>query len=152
MIQLKPVISVRELPPNRALSRSHLPSIRSLVSAQAHLEESNVLQYLQQGVFGCFYPDPRLAHDAIAPGTLVARQLPSEVLGSSGVSAAIEPSGVLTDGAWLWPSVLSYYVAKYHLVLSPEFIEHARAKNWTIKEPEVRLEDLSFDLFFQGAP
>jgi hypothetical protein len=149
MIRLKTVIAVRELPPNCSSSRTRLPTIRSLVCEQAHDEESTILRYLQQGVFGCFYPDPGLAQDVISPGTRVEKRLPLKALGvgSGGTSASIDPSAVLTDGVWLWPSVLAYYVAKYHLVLDPDFIQHAKANNWTVNESEVRLEDLSFDAF-----
>jgi len=126
------------------------------VSAQPHREEAKFLRYLQQGVAGCFYPDPGLARDVLEPGTKVDRQLAQEALGvtsstaSATCSTAIAPSLVLTDGVWLWPSVLAYYVAKYHVRLDPEFIDHARASNWTIRQVEIRLDDLSFDAFSIG--
>src|SRR5690349_14944360 len=56
MVPLRPVISVREIPPCCALLRPGLPSIRSLVSDQPCAGEPRILQYLQQGVFGCFFP------------------------------------------------------------------------------------------------
>jgi hypothetical protein len=153
MIVLRPVISVREIPPNTARLRSHLSSISSLVSEQPHREESKILQYLQQGVFGCFYPDPKLAYDVFDPARRVDRELPLEALGLAASSApgadsaSIDPSSVLTDGTWLWPSVLVYYLTRYHLRLDPEFIDHARARNWTIRQCDVKLDDLCWDVF-----
>ena len=130
---------------SQAIQRS--PGIA--VSEQPHPEESNILRYLQQGVFGCFYPDPGLARDVIDLGTMVEKCLPSDALGfsPSELSSRIEPGSVFTDGIWLWPGVLSYYIAKYHLAIDPEFVEHARSRNWTIRESEVRLETLCFDAF-----
>src|SRR5438874_2384074 len=100
MIVLRPVILVREIPPNTAKLRSQLPSIRSLISEQPHCDEAKILQYLQQGVFGCYYPDPGLARDVLVPGKKVDSYLPAEALAHPGCSTAIEPSGVLTDGVW----------------------------------------------------
>jgi hypothetical protein len=153
MIILRPVISVREIPPNCASSRSQFPSLRSLVSEQPRGDEAKILQYLQQGVFGCFYPDAGLGRDVLEPGKKVDRQLSNDALGLPSASAfgpcssVIEPSSVLTDGVWLWPGVLAYYVARYHVQVDPQFIDHARANNWTIQQAEVRLENLSFDAF-----
>jgi len=153
MIVLRPVISVREIPPNTARLRSQLPSIRSLVSEKPHYEEAKILQYLQQGVFGCFYPDPKLAHDVLEPGKRVDRQLQHEALGLApsatpgAASTSIDPSSVLTDGTWLWPGVLVYYLARYHVRLDPEFVDHARVRSWTIKQSEVKLDDLCWDAF-----
>jgi hypothetical protein len=153
MFVLRPVISVREIPPNTARIRSHLPSIRTLVSQQPHDEETRLLQYLQQGVFGCFYPDPKLAHDVLEPARRVNRQLPGEALGLTtssapgGDSISIDPNSVLTDGTWLWPGVLVYYLARYHLRLDPAFVDHARARNWSIRPSEVNLDDLCWDAF-----
>ena len=149
LIPLRAVVDVRELPPNRARASAHLPSIRSLVSEHPHPEEAAVLRYLQQGVFGCFYPDPGLARDVVEPGMPVDSRLPGDALGvsDSDPSTRVEVGGVLTDGVWLWPGVLGYYVVKYHVMVDPAFVEHARAMGWTIRESDVRLETLSFDAF-----
>jgi len=32
---------------------------------------------------------------------------------------------VLTDGEWIWPSDLVYYLQTYHVELSPDFVKHA---------------------------
>lgn len=40
----------------------------------------------------------------------------------------------LTDGTWIWPSDLVYYVKNYHVVLPEEFIEHMASRNWVVPE------------------
>ncbi len=153
MIVLRPVISVREIPPNTAKLRSRLPSICSLVSEHPHHDEARILRYLQQGVFGCFYPDPKLAHDVLEPAKRVDRQPQEEERSVAPFSTpgfdstSMDPSSVLTDGTWLWPGVLVYYLARYHLRLEPEFVDHARARNWTIRQSEVELDHLCWDAF-----
>lgn len=52
----------------------------------------------------------------------------------------IGTAGILTDGIWTWPEVLSYYVQKYHIVLPAEFIEHAQAQGWAV--PRLQLAEL----------
>ncbi len=137
LIRLRPVLAVREIPSSCASSRSMFPSLRSFVSDQPHEDEARILQYLQQGVFGCFYPDSGLDRDVLMPGNKVDRQL---------------TCSLLTDGVWLWPGVLAYYVARYHVRLDPEFVNHSRANTWTIQQSEVRLENLSFDAFDTPEP
>ena len=38
----------------------------------------------------------------------------------------------LTDGYWLWPGDLVYYVEKYNLKLDDDFIDYMRAHSWRI--------------------
>jgi hypothetical protein len=42
----------------------------------------------------------------------------------------IAPLKILTDGEWLWPGDLAYYVREYHVALPAEFIEHMRKNGW----------------------
>ncbi len=156
MVQLRPVIAVRELPPCCTLLRAELPSIRSLISDKPREEEANILEYLQQGVVGCFFPDMGLARDVLAPGKRIPRQLPVAAVVPNcsspllSPSTSIDPSIVLTDGVWLWPSVLAYYVAEYHVLVNPEFHDHAKANHWIIQTAGIQLEDLSFEAFSMG--
>ncbi len=39
---------------------------------------------------------------------------------------------MLTDGEWLWPGDLAYYVKNYHLQLDREFIKTMKNNNWHI--------------------
>lgn len=43
----------------------------------------------------------------------------------------IGPLSLYTDGTWLWPSDLAYYVQHYHVALPDKFITHMRAQHWT---------------------
>jgi len=39
-----------------------------------------------------------------------------------------------TDGIWVWPGDLAYYVKKYHLALDKEFVETMKDNNWHIND------------------
>lgn len=48
---------------------------------------------------------------------------------------------VLTDGTWVWPEVIAYYVENYNLQLPNEFIAHLELNNWTLPdENQIDLE------------
>jgi len=42
-----------------------------------------------------------------------------------------------TDGIWIWPSDLSYYVKEYHIALDKYFILHMNNSSWTINEDAI---------------
>lgn len=42
---------------------------------------------------------------------------------------------MITDGIWIWPGEISYYVKKYNLKLNEEFIQAMRENNRHIKKP-----------------
>ena len=37
---------------------------------------------------------------------------------------------IQTDGVWVWPSTLPYYLVKYHTELPDEFLWHLSASGW----------------------
>ncbi|MEU8887833.1 hypothetical protein [Streptomyces sp. NPDC048442] len=43
---------------------------------------------------------------------------------------------IQTDGVWVWPSSLTYYVRKYHVDLPAEFLSRMESKGWTVGELE----------------
>ena len=47
-----------------------------------------------------------------------------------------------TDGEWLWPGDLSYYVRKYALKLPEEFVETMQKNEWKVSF-ELNEEDCS---------
>ncbi len=145
MIDLRPVISVREIPPNAAQVRAALPTMRSLISDFPHADEAQLLHYLQQGVFGSWYPDPGLEHDVLHRGAKID-------LSSFGDRPGLHPHCLLTDGQWLWSAALLYYVAQYHLRLDAEFVEHARANQWVILADRIVVRDLCWDAFENVIP
>ena len=47
--------------------------------------------------------------------------------------AILTKSGLnLTDGVWIWPWELFYYVESFNVSLPDEFVAHARANNWLV--------------------
>lgn len=48
---------------------------------------------------------------------------------------------ILTDGTWIWPSALVYYLKTYHVVLPEEFLMHMESNNWLVPE----LDDSELD-------
>ena len=87
------------------------PSLRQAVHAEADIDEARVVEYLRSG-----------------STITVAGRLTSDVL--SGSPDAVLPLGVLTDGVWIWPADLEYYVEQYHARLPSEFLEHAKRLEW----------------------
>ena len=140
MIHLRPVISVREIPPNASKMRASLPSIRDLISASPNEEEERILGYLRQGLFGSWYPDPGLEYDVLQTRAKIDFALISG-------SPSLHPHSLLTDGEWLWPSVLLHYVSKYHLALEPAFVKHARSNQWRIQRDTIKMNDLCWSAF-----
>lgn len=47
---------------------------------------------------------------------------------------------VLTDGTWVWPNSLAYYLRNYHLKLPQVLVRHMASNNWSV--PEVSEADL----------
>jgi hypothetical protein len=54
-----------------------------------------------------------------------------------------------TDGVWVWPSDLSYYVEKYNLFLPPEFLQHVRSKDFCPPdESELNFNEIEFPPYY----
>ncbi|WP_157982388.1 hypothetical protein [Nocardiopsis sp. FIRDI 009] len=63
---------------------------------------------------------------------------------------AICSLSVLTDGVWLWPSDLSYYVREYNVRLPDRFVRHAESTGWAPMIPsEEELDEIEED--FMGS-
>jgi len=43
---------------------------------------------------------------------------------------------ILTDGDWIWPKYLSYYVEKYKVKIDNDFLQHIRIKNYQMPSTE----------------
>ncbi|MFF3453713.1 hypothetical protein ACFYXH_05155 [Streptomyces sp. NPDC002730] len=43
---------------------------------------------------------------------------------------------IRTDGVWVWPSSLAYYVRKYHVKLPTEFLNRMASNDWMVGELE----------------
>jgi hypothetical protein len=144
MTELKPVILVRELPPARSRLRQHLPSIRDLIMPAPFAQESAVLSYLVQGVVCGIYNDGGLLFDVLQPQQRVA-VLSQDNPGLSKLT--IQPSLVLTNGTWVWPGVLPYYVAVYHLRLPALFLQFAEENHWKIDASAIDPGDVNWDAY-----
>lgn len=51
-------------------------------------------------------------------------------------------SSLYTDGEWIWPGDLAYYVKEYKLKLPDEFIESMNRNSWKVK---LSIDDLELD-------
>ena len=40
----------------------------------------------------------------------------------------------MTDGKWIWPGDLAYYVYNYDLQLDNDFVEYMISRNWTVPD------------------
>lgn len=53
---------------------------------------------------------------------------------------------VMTDGKWVWPGDLDYYVKNYKLGLNPEFVSDMRNSDWNVKIKESELDFNSIEI------
>lgn len=100
----------------RELSRSSIqgqewPSLRDHISAEAQDHEDEVARYLET------------APSYSGVGTIVG-----DVLDPS-AQVVLFP-GKKTDGVYVWPAELFYYVRKYHLKIPSGFITRMMELNW----------------------
>lgn len=80
-------------------------------------------------------PDQELILGYLAGGTMLATTgaAVNDVLDQR--KKAVATLKIVTDGTWLWPGDLPYYIAQYHVRLPPDFVERMRANSW--QAPEV---------------
>ena len=59
-------------------------------------------------------------------------------------NGVIGTSDAVTDGSWLWPGDLVYYVENYNLELPQEFVDSMEENDWAIpiKKNEIELEEI----------
>lgn len=105
--KLKHVGFFRELPHGDPCSISLIDSIGILSDGVA----KRAAGYLDLGVL--LVASPGLVTDVLSEN--------KEVIGGL---------GVLTDGAWAWPSDLSFYVGKYKVDLPIEFLRHMESNGF----------------------
>lgn len=104
-------------------------SIKDVLNTETNLELLNkVCQYLNSGavIVECC-------------GTTI------DVINSDNGVAGV-PS-LLTDGVWVWPGDLSYYVKKYNIKLSDDFISTLKQNNFNInvKSEEILAKGIYVD-------
>jgi|SRR5215469_7062603 len=103
-------IEYRELSANSAGSQS-LPSLRDVASAQPQENEEDIARYLETAP--AYSGLGKIVGDALDPSA----------------NAVLFP-GRRTDGLYIWPSELAYYVRKYHIRLPQDLIERMASLNW----------------------
>lgn len=108
---LKPVGFFREL---RHGMRTG-PSLAESVRSEAASDEDKIVRYLQ--LSPTFAASGPMVDDALDPS-----------------NEAVAPLETATDGQWMWPRDLAYYVEKYHVELPEEFVKHMRNRDWQVPE------------------
>ena len=103
--------------------KDNSPSIKEVIGKEQKEYIDKIYEYLSSGII--LVTSPGVATDVIKPD-----------VGEIGTISA------MTDGIWLWPSDLAYYVKKYGVKLPEEFIETMRNNNWSIN---LKLDDIDFD-------
>ena len=124
--------------------RLYLPSLRNLVSDTPRTDETQILSYLGQGVDCGLYNDPGLVYDVLQPGKRIELSEYREFLPDA---RCRHPQLLLTDGVWVWPGALVYYVAVYHIPVPQRFLHQAAALDWRIDPAAIHREELNWDAF-----
>lgn len=88
-------------------------SLKKIIHSSSLENEEKIVEYLDNGIVFC-----------------VTAGVVNDVLDETkGIIGNLE---ILTDGIWVWPSDLSYYVKTYHIELDADFIMHIINNNWTV--------------------
>ena len=87
------------------------PSLREVIADLPLQNEAEIVAYLRNGAVLSLTMGPE--QDVLSPEPKL-----------------ISPSHVLTDGLWIWPLDLAYYVEHYHARLPEEFIDRMRSLHW----------------------
>ncbi len=104
------------------------PSIYDVVNKGNAALVENICSYLSNGT--AVIVSPGVTMDAI-----------DETAGVAGTGSSY------TDGIWLWPDDLIYYVRKYNIALPDDFINTMKVNNWHNPGKDIDLsnEDLIID-------
>lgn len=91
------------------------PSIFDFIQKDEEPEKTEICQYLEEGsvLVAC----GGIVQDVINP--------------QNGVAGCPD---MVTDGIWMWPGDLSYYVKKYNLKFDEKIIQTMRENNWHVKK------------------
>lgn len=87
--------------------------------------------------------------DYLASGQVVAAgigDMAIDVLGDA--HREICPPAIMSDGVWVWPNHLAYYVAVYGVRPPIEFIEHMRQNGWVVPSLDSATVDRLVDELF----
>lgn len=93
-------------------------SIRSIAAAN----EDKIIRYLR--LSPTFAASGPMVDDAIDPS-----------------NKSVAPLETATDGQWVWPRDLAYYVETYHIELPGDFVSYMQEQDW--RPPELSANDLA---------
>lgn len=98
------------------------PSILNFIQNEKNKEMKEICQYLKEGSV------------LVACGGIV-----QDVINPQNGGAGCPD--MITDGIWIWPGNLPYYVMQYNLKLDEVFIQTMRENNWHVNSNA----DIDFD-------
>ena len=99
-------------------------SLKDSVLQKPQANEDKIIKYLKTGIVYC--NSPGLVMDVLVKENGVIGNL-----------------NILTDGEWIWPSDLSYYVELYHVKLNEDFVMHMEKVNWIM----LNQQEIKWDQF-----
>ena len=112
--KLQPVGFFSDLPHGDATA----PPLSAVLGRMCAPDSVKIAAYLHAGA--PFIVAPQRVGDVLNPDSRFATTL-----------------GVLTDGAWAWPTDLGHYVLTYAVDLPAAFVDHVRACNYQIGAVDV---------------
>lgn len=83
--------------------------------------------------------EPLLAYLESAPAVIPARDADADRLAPE--RGAVVPLSFHTDGNWVWPAAVPYYLREYDAAPDPELVEHARSNDFRPPEVEAATRD-----------
>lgn len=98
------------------------PSLRGSVEMQSPQEAEKIVSYLEGGKV------------LATTGSVVDDYLNASRQG-------IAKLEIVTDGVWVWPRDLAYYVREHRVKVPEDFVAHMRAQRW--KPPELTPAELN---------
>lgn len=122
-VRLKPVVHFREFP----FGTSTDPSMRESMATQPWQQQDKVLAYLRSG------------HVVAYPMGASLTDWFDRTRQANPVIAGHPEGGAtpMTDGVWLWPAGLIYFIERYNVRLPEEFVAYAASQKWRIDREQV---------------
>ncbi|REE96570.1 TNT domain-containing protein [Thermomonospora umbrina] len=94
--------------------------------------------------------DPLLGYLNGAPIVLAARGFDRDVIDPAGPSNV--PMTFHTDGAWIWPGAVAYYLRVHGVPPEPELVEHIRSRHFQVPEVPEQAKDAAVSTITGSPP
>jgi hypothetical protein len=85
-----------------------------------------------------------------APIVLTSRDAEKDQLDPQGTAAI--PATWHTDGSWLWPGTVAFYLSQYGVPPEPDFVEHIRSRRFTLPEIDEQVREAAANELRDAAP